>query len=574
MHIALIDWLIIGAYLILCVLIGLIFADKGSGSIDDYFLAGRAIPWWLGSITMVASAFCIDTPIGITGLVAAHGIQGVWYAWSFVLGGSGMLGAFIFSSLLRRSEVMTTAELVELRYSGKEASILRFFKGVYFGIFANAITLGWIIRAVWTVTDVVLGWNPHLTLAVILLLTLFYTTMSGMWGIVVTDFLQFFIGFAGLIVLTIFAVNQVGGVQEIVNGFRLRYGAGAVEKLQFFPRPGSPFFETFIVFITMKWWGNPSPAIHQRIVSSKNERHASISTLLFSIIHFAINYWPMILIAMASLVLYPTLKSPEDGYPMLVVSLLPPGLMGLMIASMMAAFMSTVDTHINYGASYIVNDIYRRFIKKEASQKHYVNVSKISTILMLLISVMVAYGLDSVKDAWYYMAMLTAGYGFVIVARWFWWRINAWSEITALITSLVGSTIFSFKFARFFGYHDSIKNISFGRRFIIILIFCTIAWVAVTIFTEPSDEETLVKFCRKVKPFPAFWGPIKEKYPDIEWNPHLLRCTLYWLFGSIAVLAVCFGIGNIIFFEPVKGGLLLLLALTIFVAIYSTWVEV
>jgi len=570
MHLSIIDWIIISSYLILTVIIGLIFAKKASKSVDEYFVAGRSLPWYVGSITMIASAFSIDTPIGITGLVAANGIQGVWYAWSFVIGGAGALGAFVFAALLRRSEVMTTAELVELRYDGRSASALRFFKGIYFGIFSNAITLGWIIKAVWTVTDVVLGWDANITMAVILIFTLIYTAMAGMWGIAAADFLQFFIGIVGILVLTYFSVDYIGGMDALVKGFGARYGVETASRLNFFPRFGTPFFETFIVFITLKWWGNPPPAIHQRIVASKNERHASMSVLIFSVIHFAINYWPMIIIAMVSLVVFPDLKTPEQGYPLLIVKLLPSGFMGLMLAAMMAAFMSTVNTHINYGASYMVNDIYRRFIKKDAAQRHYVVASRICTILMLLIAIIVAYNLNSVSSAWYFMATLTAGYGFLIVARWFWWRINAWSEIAAMSSSGLGSIILCSKVANWFGYSDIINRFSFGSKFIFIVVFCTVVWMIVTVFTKPCNEAHLVIFCKKVKPFKTFWGPIKDKYPDIDWTQGIGRYVIHWLLGIIAIFLICFGIGNIIFFKAALGIEMILSAVIIFSGIYLT----
>ncbi|MBF0542639.1 MAG: Na+:solute symporter [Nitrospirae bacterium] len=570
MHLSTVDWIIIVSYLFLSVIIGLFFAKKASKSVDEYFVAGRSLPWYVGSVTMIASAFSIDTPLGITGLVAANGIQGVWYAWSFVIGGAGALGAFVFAALLRRSEVMTTAELVELRYDGNEAATLRLFKGVYFGIISNAITLGWIIKAVWMVTGVVLGWDPNITLAVILIFTLIYTAMAGMWGIAAADFLQFFIGIFGILVLTYFSVDYIGGIGEIVKGFEGRYGTEAAARLSFFPRFGSPFFETFIVFVTLKWWGNPPPAIHQRIVASKNERHASLSVLIFSIVHFAFNYWPMIIIAMVSLIVFPDLKSPEQGYPMLIVKLLPSGFMGLMLAAMMAAFMSTVNTQINYGASYMVNDIYRRFIKKDGTQRHYVMASRICTVLMLLIALVVAYNLNSVSSAWYFMAMLTAGYGFLIVARWFWWRINAWSEISAMIASGLGSMVLSSKVANWLGYSDIIRRYSFGWKFIIIVVFCTAIWVIVTIFTKPCNEAHLVIFCKKVKPFKTFWGPIKDKYPDIDWTQGMGRYVIHWLLGILAIFLVCFGIGNVIFFETIIGIGMIISAVIIFSGIYLT----
>ncbi|MFH1357385.1 MAG: sodium:solute symporter family protein [bacterium] len=574
MNLHVIDWTILIAYLILTLIVGIYFSRKGTKSVDEFFVAGRNLPWWLAGITMAASAFAIDTPLGIVGLVAKEGIPGVWYAWAYVLGGAGALGAFIFASLLRRSEVITNAELVELRYSGKSAAFLRGFKGLYFGIFANAITMGWVIKAVFTINQDVLGFNPHITLAIILTFTLIYTAMSGLWGIVATDFLQFIIGIIGVFTLAFMAWHHIGGLDAIWEGMISRYGEiEATERMQFFPSFGKPFFVTFMVFVTLKWWANPPAAIHQRIVASKNEKQASLATLFFAITSFAINYWPMIIIALITLVIFPDLKTPENGYGMLMVKIIPTGLLGLMLASMMAAFMSTIDTHINYGASYMVNDLYRRFINKTASMKHYVRASQISTILMLAIAVFVAYLLDSVQQAWYYIAMLTTGYGFLMVARWFWWRINAWSEITSLVSSLIMSTLLSTKFAKLCGYWDFIEAWGYGWRFIIVITFCTISWLIVTFLTKPSDEETLISFCKKVKPFPTFWGPIK-KHPGIDWNPYFIRSSLHWLFGTVGIFCICFGIGSLIFKGAILGTTLLLLATIIFTTIFLTYKDV
>ncbi|MEM9557644.1 MAG: sodium:solute symporter family protein [Acidobacteriota bacterium] len=573
MHLALIDWAILGAYLAASVAVGIYFSRRAGRSVDDFFVANRSLPWWLAGMTMVASSFAIDTPLGITGLVARNGIQGVWFAWAFVLSAAGTLGAFIFASLLRRSETITIAELVELRYAGPQAAFLRFFKSVYFGLLVNAITLGSIIKAVWTVTEVVLGWNPHLTLGVILLFTVFYSTMSGMWGIAATDVMQFGIGMLGLVVLTVYSLDSVGGVGGIVNGFVDRYGAEeAARRLQFFPRPGQAFFETFLVFITLKWWGNPPPAIHQRIVSAKNEKHASASTLVFCILQFAVNYWPMILIAMVSLVAFPELATAdaEQGYPMLIVKLIPTGLLGLLLAAMMAAFMSTVDTHLNYGASFMVNDIYRRFLRKNEDEKHYVRASRASTLIMLAIAIVVAYNLDSVQQAWYYLSTMTAGYGFLMVARWFWWRINAWSEIAALAGSGIASTLMSPRFAELMGYGDLV-DVSFGWRFLTVVGLSTLCWVVATLATAPDPDEHLVRFCQKVKPFPTFWGPIYERYPDLGWNPYFKRSVAHWALGSVAVFGICFGIGNLIFGTIGAGLGLLALAIACFTTIGVTW---
>jgi len=567
------DWIIILVYLAVILIVGFYFSKRALRSVDDYFVSGRVLPWWLAGMSMIASAFAIDTPLGITGLIAKDGIPGVWYAWSFALGGAGALGAFIFASLLRRSEIITTAELIELRYDGPPAAFLRGFKGVYFGIFANAVTLGWIIKAVWIISAVVAPEiNRHLLIGTILLITLAYTAASGLWGIAATDLIQFLIGSIGSIALAVLAWNHIGGIENIIEGFVRRYGAGpAAGRLSFFPTIGTPFFVTFLVFITLKWWGNPPPAITQRIISAKNEKHASFATMLFSVVAFGLNYWPMILVAMVSLVVYPDLKVPEAGYAMLILKLVPTGFLGLMLASLLAAFMSTVDTHINFGASYMVNDLYRRFIMKEASEKHYVRASQISTVLMLLLAVAIAYTLDSVSEAWYYISMLTAGYGIVIVVRWFWWRVNAWAEIAALASSGIGSTLLSPKFGKAVGYWDRIPQLDWQYRFLIVVAFCTITWIVVCLLTKPTSEEHLKKFCAKVKPFPTLWGPVFEKYPDLGWNPHFTRSCINWALGAATVYCFCFGIGHLLFLNFAYGFLLLALAVVMAIIIFIVW---
>ena len=256
---------------------------------------------------------------------------------------------------------------------------------------------------------------------------------------------------------------------------------------------------------------------------------------------------------------------------MLILKLIPTGFLGLMLASLMAAFMSTVDTHINFGASYMVNDLYRRFIMKEASEKHYVRASQVSTVLMLLLAVVIAYNLDSVSDAWYYISMLTAGYGIVIVVRWFWWRVNAWAEIAALASSGIGSTLLSPKFAKAMGYWDRIPNLDWQYRFLLVVAFCTVIWIAVCLFTPPTSEEHLMRFCAKVKPFPTLWGPIYKKYPDLDWNQHFTRSCINWGLGAATVYCCCFGMGHLLFLNFTYGFLLLALAAIMAGTILAIW---
>lgn len=561
MRLAGIDWFIIVFYLAVTAGIGLMLSKRSQKSVDDYFVSGRSLPWWLAGMSMIASAFAIDTPLGITGLVAKDGIAGVWYAWSFVLGGAGALGAFIFAPLLRRSRIITTAELIELRYAGRSAAFLRGFKGLYFGIFANAVTLGWILKAVWTVAEVVLPeYDPDAVLLGILVFTGAYTALSGLWGIAVTDLLQFGIGSAGSLLLAVFALNRIGGIDALLTGLAQRFGEGRAESvLSFFPDTASPFFLTFLVFISLKWWGNPPPAITQRIIASKDERHASRATMLFAAVAFGFNYWPMILAALVSLVIYPDLPMAESGYVLLIVDLFPKGLLGIMLASLLAAFMSTVDTHINFGAAYMVNDLYRRFLVKNASDKHYVRAAQAGTILMLGLAVFVAYHLESVSSAWYYISTITAGYGILIVVRWFWWRVNAWAEIASLAVSGILSTLLAPGVAEALGYGAWFSTWEWSHRFLVVVFFTTAAWILVCFLTPPVDEAHLAAFCRKVKPFPAFWGPVVRNHPEIEWNPRFKRALCQWAFGALAVYLFCFGIGTILL-KSLFGGVLLVAA--------------
>jgi len=544
MHLETIDFIIIIGFLAAMVGLGMAFSRRAGKSVDEFFVSGRSLPWWLAGVSMVATAFAIDTPLGITGLVATHGIQGVWFAWSFILGGTGVLGAFIFAALFRRSRIITTAELVELRYSGDVASTLRFFKGIYFGILSNCIVMGWVMKAVSVFVKGALGWDPLITLLVLLAFTLLYTAASGMWGVVATDFIQFWISLAGTILLAVFAMKYIGGVGGLVEGLTARYGEiETTSMLHFVPRFESVFFPIFIVFITLKWWSNPTEAVTQRIVSSKTPKDASLATFIFALVHLGLNYWPMILVALVSLAVYPELPtvSAEQGYVMLMVKLLPAGVLGLVIAALLAAFMSTIDTHVNVGAAYMINDIYRRFLHKGASNRHYVFASRAATVIMLVLAVIIAYYLDNVKTAWYWLSKLVAGYGFILVARWFWWRVNAWSEIAALFGSLVGSLIERFVLRQFY------PDLAFGYQFLFVASFSTICWLTVTYLTKPVDEERLKRFCELVKPYSFGWKPIREKYSGIEWNPNFKKNVLQFFMGAAAIYSTSFAVGNLLF---------------------------
>ncbi|MFH1131849.1 MAG: sodium:solute symporter family protein [Pseudomonadota bacterium] len=564
MRIPVLDLGIVGTYVVLSLLVGLYFSRRATQSVDHYFVGNRTFPWWLAGTSMIASSFSIDTPFGITGLVAAHGISGVWFAWSFAIGGAGTFGAFVFASMLRRSNIITTAELIELRYSGRGAAILRGFKGVYFGILSLSISMGWVIRSVVLISQEALGWDILPTLVLIILITIVYTTAAGYLGVAVTDVAQFIVGSIGSVALAYYAVKSVGGIEGLFSGLNLRFGAErAVEYLQFFPRPSSTFFHTFIVFVTLKWWGNPPASMTQRIMSTKDERHATFATMFFAAVHFAVNYWPMILAALVSLVSFPEIpiKNAERGYALLLMSVLPSGVLGITLSSLVAGFMSTIDTQANTGASFMVNDLYRRFIRRNSTDRHYVIVSQICTVIMLALAVVAAFFMTSVKAAWDYLALLIAGYGFVVVARWFWWRINAWSELAALLGSGIGSVLAS----------KVLDLNTFGTRFIFVAVLSCLSWIVVALLTKPPSIESLARFCRRVKPYPAFWGPVRERYPDIEWSPNLLRNIGLWFVGLACVYCVCFGLGNFLIGVSAYGWGLFGVAAGCLIFLLKTW---
>jgi SSS family solute:Na+ symporter len=534
-----VDIAIVIGYVALSVCVGLYLSRRATKSVTEYFVGGRSLPWWLAGTSMVASAFAVDTPFGITGLVAKNGVQGVWFAWAYAIGGAGTFGAFIFAALLRRSNIITTAELVELRYSGEGAAILRGFKGVYFGVIQLAIGMGWVLRSVVKVSQEALGWDLVPTLILIGAITIIYTTAAGFLGVAITDFFQFWLGAIGSLALAYYAVDSAGGLDALREGLQGRYGAvEGLRRMQFVPRPGEGFFPVFLVFITLKWWGNPPASLTQRVMATKDERHAAFSMMFFSAMHFAINYWPMILIALVSLVRYPELplEQAEHGYAMLLITVLPPGLLGIALAALTAAFMSTIDTQANTGASFMINDLYRRFFVREASTKHYVRAAQVATVIMLGLALVMFHYMTSVRTAWEYLATMTAGYGFVVVARWFWWRINAWAELGSLAGSALGSLL----------ANHVLELGSFGARFVFVAIVSTVSWVLVALATKPPDLERLAEFCRAVKPYPAFWGPVREQYDDIEWTTGLPAHIGFWMVGLASTFALSFGLGHVL----------------------------
>ncbi|HUW58796.1 MAG TPA: sodium:solute symporter family protein, partial [Planctomycetota bacterium] len=456
MSIALVDWVIIVGYLVFALLVGLVFTRRAGKSTREFFISGRNLPWWIAGTSMVATSFASDTPLVITGWVRKGGIAENWIWWSWAAG--GMFSVFLLSRLWRRAEVVTDVELTELRYSGRPGAALRGFRAAYLAIPINSIIMAWVIVAMAKFMNVLFldpsagatVMTPYVK-AVIICITIatVYSVLSGFWGVVVTDFVQFIIAMGGSIALAVLAVRHVGGLDALREHAAAASSLGT-RLLRFFPEPPdgaalmswefwqTPFF-AFLVYISVQWWANKNAdgggIIIQRMVSSKNERHALLATLWFNVAHYALRPWPWILVALVSVAVLPNLADGEAAYPEMVKALAPAGLLGLIIASFLAAFMSTIDSTLNLSSSYVVNDFYRRFVRKDASERHYVGVSRVASVYFMILASCIAVMFDSISGLFKFLLAFSSGVGLVYIGRWFWWRINAWSEISAMVAS-------------------------------------------------------------------------------------------------------------------------------------------
>ena len=569
MQLTFIDWAVVAAYFLFNLAIGLYYKSRAGKSVDEYFLSGRNVPWWLAGTSMVATTFAADTPLAVTGLVATGGIAGNWFWWCFAA--SGMLTVFFYARLWRRSGVMTDIEFSEIRYSGKPAAFLRGFRALYLGIPINCIILGWVNKAMVDIVTLILGVTKLQALMIVLAmiaLTSSISTLSGLWGVLVTDVFQFVIKMGMVIVLAVYAVDAVGGMQamktKLIALDAMRGNAGSV--LNFIPDTNSAWMPliTFFVYISINWWATWYPGaepggggyIAQRMFSAKDEKHSLLATLWFNVAHYAVRPWPWILVALASLILFPGLKDPETGYVRVMIAHLPPSLRGLMIAAFAAAYMSTIATQLNWGASYLVNDFYRRFWKPDASASHYVTASQLATVLLTLISAVITFYLDSIAEAWKWLVVTGAGTGSVLLLRWFWWRINAWSEVSAMIAAFVTSIVLRFIF------HMSLDDPrSFAWTMIVTVGVTTVSWLTVTFLTPAEPREVLVAFYRKTQPAVTGWKPIAKLAPEITPVNDLAANTLDWISGCVLIYGILFGTGKLLLHETALGLLLLFLGL-------------
>ncbi len=621
-HLHWLDVTVIVLFFIAIFAIAAYYSRRAGKDTKEFFLSGRNLPWYIAGTAMVATTFAADTPLAVTELVANNGIAGNWLWWNLAIG--GMLTVFFFSRLWRRSGIMTDVELVEFRYSGKKAAILRGFRAIYLGLFMNAIVMGWVHKAMEKIFHITLpGFDAFALVAIAAFIIAIYASASGLLGTARTDSFQFVFAMIGCIILAIIIVRlpEVGGALHLKETL-------APQILSFFPTVGAAAtlkgvtggalaltVGAFAAYVGLQWWSSWYPGadpggggyVAQRMMSAKDEKHSLFATLWFTIAHYTLRPWPWIIVALSALVILPRAENkdilkqenlayferaeeayknklivnadpanpdevafkeyyekyentidPGVMYPKLMVKFLPKGLLGLLIAVFLAAYMSTIASQLNWGTSYLINDFYRRFMKPKASERHYVLISRIAIILMMIFSLLITrYFLLTIKGAWEFIINASAGLGAVLILRWFWWRINAWSEISAMIAPLI-----IYPIARY----------SFGLQSPMTLyptvLGTTIVWLIVTAITNPEPRDTLVKFYKRVHPGGIGWKHISHDLPEVKSDTGFGRLFLDWLAGVVLIYASLFGVGKIIFADYWTGFLYLIIGLASALVIY------
>ena len=524
MNLATLDWAIIAAFFLLSLLIGIIVSKRSGKNSSEFFLSGRSMPWWLLGFSMVATTFSADTPNLVTDMVRKNGVAGNWEWWAFLL--TGMLTVFVYAKLWRRSGILTDVEFYEIRYSGKMAAFLRGFRAIYLGVFFNVMIMATVCLAGIKIGGVMLGLSPTQTLLLATLITVVYSVIGGFAGVIWTDFFQFIIAMIGSLVAAIFIVNlpQVGGLDNLLAHPNVN------PKLNILPDFNNPnvFIPLFLMPLAIQWWSVWYPGsepggggyIAQRMLAAKNENHSMGATLFFNITHYALRPWPWILVALASVVIFPDFASLQKAFPNVnanvinddlaypaMMTLLPSGLLGLIIASLVAAFMSTIATHLNWGSSYVVNDWYKRFVKPEASEKQLVTIGRISTIILMTLAALLALALTNALQAFKILLQIGAGTGLLFILRWFWWRINAYSELAAMVISFLVALYFEFLHTKVFGFEPMLDY----KKLSIAVGITTIGWLSVALLTPPADHKVLVNFYKLVKPASIGWRPVINK---------------------------------------------------------------
>ncbi|MEO8453400.1 MAG: sodium:solute symporter family protein [Gemmatimonadota bacterium] len=556
MHLVTLDWVIVVLSIAVSFAPALLLARRAGSSTAEFFTSGRSAPWWLIGISMVATTFSTDTPNLVTNLIREGGVANNWAWWSFLL--TGMVTVFFYARLWRRSGVLTDLEFYEIRYSGRAATFLRGFRAIYLGLFFNCVIMATVNLAAAKIANIVLGWPMERTLLVCGVMTIFFASVSGLWGVLVTDSIQFTITMTGTFAVSYFALRQpeVGGL----SGLFAKIPPQTLRLLPDF-NDWSVALVVFIIPLTVQWWAVWYPGsepgggsyIAQRMLAAKTEKDAVIGTLLFNVMHYALRPWPWVVTALCSILIYPRLSDIARTFPYVQASLighdmaypammrfLPVGFLGLVVAGTLAAYRSTIETHLNWGTSYLVHDLYRRFLRPGLGERHYVLIGRITTALLMVAAAAMTYALGTAKEAFDLILSIGAGTGLLYLARWFWWRISAWSEIAAMASSFVISLGF------FIARKEGLVVAS-HVALIVTVITTTTVWVVVTLLGPPTDRETLVKFFRLVRPAGPGWKPIQREAGVAGSPDSLSQALLGWTFGCMFVYSALFGTGTLLF---------------------------
>ncbi|MGB9835249.1 MAG: sodium:solute symporter family protein [Candidatus Saccharicenans sp.] len=556
MHLTTLDWLIVVISITICFIPPVVLSRRAGKNTAEFFTSGRAAPWWLIGISMVATTFSTDTPNLVTNIVRNNGVAGNWAWWAFLL--TGMMTVFFFARLWRRSQVLTDLEFYELRYSGKPASFVRGFRAVYLGLFFNCVIMASVNLAAAKIANVILGWPMSRTLLICSIINIIFAATAGLWGVLVVDLIQFGIAMTGAFSAAVFALKQpeVGGLSGLfhkldpkVLGFLPDFGNWTVA------------LSVFIIPVFIQWWSVWYPGaepgggsyIAQRMLAAKSEKDALAGTLFFNFAHYALRPWPWILVALCSFIIYPNLSDIQKAFPNVdprlinhdmaypaMLKFLPVGFLGLMVAGMLAAYVSTLVTHLNWGSSYLIHDLYRRFIKPGQDEKHYVAAGRVMTVVLMILASLLTFVLESAKASFDLMLSIGAGTGLIYLLRWFWWRINAWSEIAAMASSFSVAVYF---FIRGKTGHPTPQHISL----LVTIAFTTVVWLAVTYLTKPVEKEKLISFYRLVRPAGPGWKKIREEAALGPSPDSLTMSLLGWVSGCLFVYSALFGAGAFIY---------------------------
>lgn len=556
------DWLIVLASLAVSFIPALLLARRAGSSTAEFFTSGRAAPWWLIGVSMVATTFSTDTPNLVANLVREKGVANNWAWWAFLL--TGMATVFFYARLWRRSRVLTDLEFYEIRYAGRPAQLVRGFRAVYLGLFFNCVIMASVNLAAVKIANVILGWPMTQTLLVCAGLNILFAATSGLWGVMVTDFIQFGVAMTGSVAAAVFALRQpeVGGLSGLVARV-------PAESLAFLPDFGDwgMTLSVLIIPLTVQWWSVWYPGaepgggsyIAQRMLAARSERDALQGTLLFNAAHYALRPWPWILVALASMLVYPTLDDIARTFPYVdpkligndmaypaMLRFLPSGFLGLMIAGLLSAYVSTISTHLNWGTSYLVHDFYRRFLSTEREERHYVLVGRVVTALLMVVAAGLTYLLDSARQSFELLMSIGAGTGLLYLLRWYWWRVNAWSEIAAMASSFLVAV-------GFFVAGKAGAAIPSHVGLLTTVGVTTLVWVGTTFLTAPSDRGTLVAFYRLVRPSGPGWAPIRAVAGATGTPDRAVDAMLGWVLGCTAVYAALFGTGSLLYGRTAQG---------------------